>query len=396
MMAAIRIPTAPSSRSRSRACSSRAAQLDWDTSEILFAPLAAQRLTEAARANARAVASNVQLDVATSYLDLLQAYGQYAIFSDALARADEMLRNAEAAEKAGLSKTTADINRARAEVDFRRQRQFDLQANIAVVSARLARLLLLRPTVLLRPNDARVLPLGLIPIPARIDELVTIGLNTRPELQQNRALVAAAQTRWRQAQVAPFIPHLGLEYEGGEFGGGINRQMGDFGASSDGIAEAYWELHNLGAGDVIRTRVRQSQVNQAGLDLVEAQARVAEEVTAAARTAQSNQQGLEVAQQAVVQATETWRRLREASFGLAGAEHQYDPLQPLIALRDLADARTRYLGAVIDYNKAQFRLYWAMGQPPLGALPDLKPQPIAIPVIPGPYPATPETLPAPK
>ena len=87
------------------------AELDWDTSELLFGRLAAQRLTDAAQANARAVSSNVQLDVALAYFDLLQAYGEYAVYSDALARAEEMLRNAESAEKAGLSKTTADINR---------------------------------------------------------------------------------------------------------------------------------------------------------------------------------------------------------------------------------------------------------------------------------------------
>ena len=98
------------------------AELDWNTSELLFGRLAAQRLTEAAQANARAVTSNVQLDVALAYLDLVRVYGEIAIFADALARAEEMLRNAESAEKAGLSKTTADINRARTEVDLRRER----------------------------------------------------------------------------------------------------------------------------------------------------------------------------------------------------------------------------------------------------------------------------------
>ncbi|HEV2972751.1 MAG TPA: TolC family protein [Pirellulales bacterium] len=370
------------------------AELDWNTSELLFGRLAAQRLTAAAQASARAVSSNVQLDVAIAYLDLLQAYGEYAIYSDALARAEEMLRNAESAEKAGLSKTTADINRARTEVDLRRERQFQLQAQIAIVSARLARLLLLRPTAILKPNDSRVVPIGLIPDLSKLDELVSIGLSNRPELQQNRALVAAAMTRWRQAQVGPLIPHLGLNYAGGTFGGGVNDQMGDFGARSDGTAEAFWELHNMGAGEVIQSRIRQTQANEATLNLTDVQARVAEDVTSAAQSAQADQSSLESAEQAVVQALETWRRLSEASFGLAGAEHQYDPLQPLIALRDLADARTLYLGAVIDFNKSQFRLYWAMGQPPIGALRQMVPRPTSTPVVPEPY-SRPEEVPPP-
>jgi hypothetical protein len=94
---------------------------------------------------------------------------------------------------------------------------------------------------------------------------------------------------------------------------------------------------------------------------------------------------MQSSEQAVVQALETWRRLREASFGLAGAEHQYDPLQPLIALRDLADARQVYLANVIEYNRSQFRLYWAMGQPPLATAPTLQPQSLSVPVAPGAY-----------
>ena len=195
--------------------------------------------------------------------------------------------------------------------------------------------------------------------------------------------------------MGPLIPHLGLAYAGGTFGGGINAQMDDFGARSDGTAEAYWELHNMGAGEVIQSRVRQTQVNEATLNLTDAQSRVAEDVTVAARSAEADAKSMEVAQQAVGQALETWRRLREASFGLAGAEHQYDPLQPLIALRDLADARTLYLVAVIDYNKSQVRLYWAMGQPPLGSLPTLPARPQATPAVPGPY-QPPEDVPPPK
>ena len=94
---------------------------------------------------------------------------------------------------------------------------------------------------------------------------------------------------------------------------------------------------------------------------------MAEDVAAAYRTADAERRSLEAAQKAVTESLETWRRLRQASFGLAGAEHQYDPLQPLIAERDLGEDWINYLQAVIAYNKAEFQLYWAMGQPPLCA-----------------------------
>jgi hypothetical protein len=80
---------------------------------------------------------------------------------------------------------------------------------------------------------------------------------------------------------------------------------------------------------------------------------------------------------------------------LAGAEHQYDPLQPLIALRDLAQAYREYLDVVINYDEAQFRLFWALGQPPLDGLPDMRQLPVAVPVIPPPY-VPGEQIPPPK
>ncbi len=361
------------------------AMLNWDTSQVLFAPLAAQRETEAASAAARAVSSNTQLQAALDYLDLLQVYGSLAINADTLARAGDMLHNAEAAEKAGLSKTTADINRARSEVQVRHVERLQLMAQAGVVSARLAHVLLLRPSVVLRPADPKIVPVTFVEAGTEVDDLVNMGLANRPELQQGSAVAAAAQARLRQAQLGPFIPHFAVTYNGGTFGGGPDSQMSDFGATGFGQATAYWELHNLGAGDAALARTRETQLDEASIALADLRAQVAEDVTAAYRDVQASWQSLESAQLAVEQAIETWRRLRAASFGLVGAEHQYDPLQPLIAERDLAQARLDYLGAVIDYDKSQVRLYWSLGQPPREGVGQFHEQKLHVPVIPAPY-----------
>ena len=47
--------------------------------------------------------------------------------------------------------------------------------------------------------------------------------------------------------------------------------------------------------------------------------------------------------------------------GLQGATRPIEVLQPIQAL---AQARADYLDAVLAYNRAQFRLYRALGQPP--------------------------------
>src|SRR5213078_2256392 len=44
------------------------------------------------------------------------------------------------------------------------------------------------------------------------------------------------------------------------------------------------------------------------------------------------------------------------------------PIEVLDSLRLLARSRTAYLDAIIDYNRAQFELYVALGQPPADCL----------------------------
>src|SRR5262249_26328239 len=157
--------------------------------------------------------------------------------ADTIARAEDMLKSAEAGEAAGKSKTPADINRARAEVDLRKEERIDIEGQAAVVSARLARLLLLEPTVDLRPAQSKIVPVALLPEETPLEELVATGLLNRPELAESRALVEAAIARWRLARVSPFLPRLEVSYSAGVFGGGINDNMSNFHARSDGLAQ---------------------------------------------------------------------------------------------------------------------------------------------------------------
>ena len=53
----------------------------------------------------------------------------------------------------------------------------------------------------------------------------------------------------------------------------------------------------------------------------------------------------------------------------------------MIAVRNLDEARFQYLNEVIEYNRAQFRLYTALGQPPLCALPGVA-KPLEVPTAP--------------
>jgi outer membrane protein TolC len=67
---------------------------------------------------------------------------------------------------------------------------------------------------------------------------------------------------------------------------------------------------------------------------------------------------------------------------MAGKDKLYDALEPLTAEQALAQARSQYLDAVIEYNRAQFRLFTAMGQPPAEALPGAVAEKVKVSVVP--------------
>jgi hypothetical protein len=127
-----------------------------------------------------------------------------------------------------------------------------------------------------------------------------------------------------------------------------------------------------------------AQYTQAHFRLAEMQARVAAEVAVALKTARLRAAALQSAQVAVQNAEEMWRKLQQIAFGVGLPARQYDPLEPLLAERALLEARTLYLDEVIEYNRAQFRLYWALGQPPECSLPGAKARPLPVPVMPSP------------
>src|SRR5262249_9392791 len=142
-------------------------------------------------------------------------------------------------------------------------------------------------------------------------------------------------------------------------------------------------LHNFGAGDVARAQVGRAQYDQANLHVMEVQAQVSAEVTAASGLVLARRRTLDSAQKAVQQGEEMWRRLEKwtVEVGVPRAK-QYEAVELLLAEQALNQARTDYLNEVIGYDQEQFRLYWSLGQPALEGLSSATPLPVTVPVEP--------------
>ncbi len=194
-----------------------------------------------------------------------------------------------------------------------------------------------------------------------LDDLICQGWRNRPELDRARGLVEAAVLRYKQAKLRPFVPSLALSYSGAGFGGGQNAVLGNFGGRNDLAASLFWDLRGLGLIDRGVRRGAEAQKRVADIDLVRVQAQVANDVVAAFKGRVSASEWMEEARQSVTEASDSLAlnltNIRRGA-GLPGATRPIEVLQPVQAL---AQARTDYLEAVLAYNRAQFRLYRALG-----------------------------------
>jgi outer membrane protein TolC len=353
------------------------AVLSFDLSEPLFRPLAARQEWQASLSTHLAAIHQIQLRVVNTYLELLRLHAQIAIHAEAVDRAEWMRHQAEGRLHTDSRETQLAERRPRTEINLRRQQILGLEGQAAQASADLAALLHLPASVTLRPADPRVVPVRLIPNQVPVEELVATAYRCRPELNAGRAHAAAVDQQARQAAWAPALPHIQVGYTGAFFGGGPNDTINHLDDRATGVALATWQFNNLGLGDLAHFRQMRAQALLAHEQVTVIQLDVGAEVVGSSRNAQALEQSLHSAEESIREALEWWNLERERVAHDGG-----NPLDLLVALQTLAQARTQYLQTVISYNEAQFRLYTALGNPSLEAIPQGVPLPTELPVLP--------------
>jgi outer membrane protein TolC len=348
--------------------------------EAWFTYLAARQRVSAAAALSEAERNSVLLRVSLAYLDLLRAEGQGAVAVRNRTEAAEVARLTAEYANAGQGKKS-DADRAAVELRRRDADMTQAEADLLTASARLAQLLSLDPTTRLKPVDGWVVPAPLVADPVSLPELIAIALMQRPELAARRAEIQAALYELSLAKVLPFSPTVILGFSAGGFGGGSNLvsspsgfvagngqritgpRFGNIGARTDTDAVVYWTLRNLGVGNLADVRGAESRANQSRLRELETVNTVRTEVAEAqARTAARLLQ-IDAAEKAVRAAGDAYTQDLARIKGGQGL-----PLELLDSLRILGRARTEYLDAIVDYNRAQVQLWVSLGRPPADRL----------------------------
>jgi outer membrane protein TolC len=331
-------------------------------SDAIFLPMAARRVVAASRADVAAATNDAVLAAAEGYFDLLLASGLLAIEREAAANARALAEITASYARTGAG-LEADHQRLLTELDHRRGNIEDAAGRLEVASAQLVNLLVLDPSQVLAPVEPAEAVFRIVPDDAPLDDLIVQGLHQRPELASAQELVQATLLRLKQARLRPLVPSLAFSYAGGGFGGGQNGFFGNFGPRGDATVSLYWELQNLGFADLAAARRSLAENRAAALRLLKVENQVAADVTTAYKVRLAAAYRMAQAAPAVTKGLESLRlnmlNIRRGA-GLPAATRPIEVLQPIQAL---AQARTDYLNAILAYNRGQFRLYRALGQP---------------------------------
>lgn len=348
----------------------------WNNpSTVIFNALISRQRERIAIADNIAVRNDVLLRVASDYVELLRAEGKLVIALQNRFDTSQVARITAAYAQTGQG-TAADADRAATDLSLRDDQILQAQNDVLVASARLAEQLNLDPAVRLHAIDGWVVPAPIVPPVVPLPELLGIALMQRPELTARRAAIAAALLALRQAKVLPFSPNMMLGYSYGSFGGGSNlvaqpggylgqtgSRFGEFSGRQDTDIILYWTAQNMGVGNLALIRIAGSNVASANLEQLVVLNQVRDQVATAFADTQARYALIGVTENAVRTSSEGFQ---EDLTRIRGAEGR--PIEVLDSVRLLTDARYRYLAAICDYNRAQFALYVALGQPPADQL----------------------------
>jgi outer membrane protein TolC len=157
-----------------------------------------------------------------------------------------------------------------------------------------------------------------------------------------------------------------IGYSSGGFGGGSNLVrpvFGGFGGRSDFDVLAYWTLQNLGVGNASLINLGKARVGVKRYQEIAVLDQIRAEVAEAFAKTHARYAQIATAEKAVRSGSQGFRE------DLLRIQNTVAPaIETVDSLRLLARARYAYLDAIVDYDRAQFELFVALGQPPADAL----------------------------
>ncbi len=325
--------------------------------DAIYQSLAAQQLLNASGHALEAQLHDSTTSGAQAYFDLLKAQLLIEVVRDAVTISEDYQRQLHEAVAAGIA-FKGDELRVQTQTETYQialRQAFEAQRTAA---ANLARTLHLNPAIALIPQDRDMVPLTLFSTNAALDSLVRRALNARPELKQSSALVLAAHDTRNGAVYGPLVPSLNAQVFAGGFGGGHDDAPNNFGNSEDYLVGLSWRIGPGGLFDFGRVKASKARLTASELANAKLKDAIVGQVVTALSAMQSLSDQIFLAQRKLATAGETLKLTRDRKqFGVGIV------LEDIQAQQELTKARSDYLSAIADFNKAQYALNQVVGNP---------------------------------
>jgi outer membrane protein TolC len=326
-----------------------------DVGDAVYKSLSSKQQINATARDTEAQRQVSAFTAAQNYFDLLLAQAAAGVAQEALGISTNYQEQIKRAVEAGLA-FKGDELRVQVETENNNLTLRRAMEQERVTAARLAQILHLDASVLLIGENTELVPLGLDQTNATLDSYIRESLRLRPELDRDRALIAAAQATSRGARYGPLIPSASAQFFAGGLGGDSDAGSSRFGNQEDIIAGLSWKIGPGGLFDFSRTRAAEAHLRLAELTATKRQDEVVREVVESFTHLQSTKDQIAFASRIVAVAQEGLRLAelrREMAVGVV--------LENIQAQRDLTRARLDYATAISEFNKAQFALKRAVG-----------------------------------
>ncbi len=325
--------------------------------EAHFKPLEKLQLSQAARAAERGTQNNILRDLAVAYADILQARSELANYNVGRQSSRKLVEVTTAFSDVGLG-SPAEVYRAKTEEAHWVVQVKEAERKVIVSTTKLAEILQLDPEVQLLPAESQLAPVTMVDENLSVQELIMIGLAERPEMAEYRAVAEARLTKFRQERARPFLPYLQLAGSVGSFGGGAGSTIENQSTRDDMVAAMIWEFKNLGIGNYLINRRSRSEWRESQIKIERLQNRVIAEIVASAGDSASYRRQINAAEEGLNAANQSYalnvERIRDAE-GI--------PLELVQAIQARTSSQNRLTEAICNYNRSQYRLLHAIGQP---------------------------------
>jgi outer membrane protein TolC len=326
--------------------------------DAIYNSLAAKQLVRVSDQALETQRQEAVLQAAQGYFELVKGKELVDVVSEAIRVSQEYERQLHEAVNAGVA-FKGDELRVRAQTEQYRLGLERALEQERVGSVNLAQVLHLDPRVILAPQDNALAPLVLFPTNVAMSSLVEEALRTRPELKQSHAAIAAARDTKNGAAYGPLIPTLGAQVFGGGLGGGPDSGANNFGAEGDYLVGLSWRVGPGGLFDVGRVNASKARLVSAQLSDSKLQDIIISQVVTGLVHVNSTGSQIQLAERNLATATEMLRLTRERKQYGVGIV-----LEDLQAQQTVTQARSDYVTAVAENDKAQYALRRAVGGSP--------------------------------